>query len=79
MKPPLIVEWQKLSRAIADVQTALADAFPEWFNRLTNADTTIRRWADARRKYADRVELAWLAETRGEFGPWDSLFKQEDQ
>lgn len=73
MSKPFIVEAQKLSRAIADIQTALADALPAWFCRLTAGDVTLRGWAADRRAYADRVELAWWAAERGEYEAWRSL------
>lgn len=76
-KRPWIVEIQEFSRAIADVQIALADSMPEWFKRLTGADTTLREWALARRKYAEKVELAWWAAERGEFEPWNSVMRGE--
>ena len=74
MKKPLVVEAQSLSRAIADVQEALADALPAWIARITDADESLRRWALARRTYAQRIELAWWAAERGEWEPWDSIW-----
>lgn len=73
MRRPLVVEWQESSRAIADVQDALADALPHWYCRLTGADERLRQWAKARRLAADYIEDAWEANVRGEHEPWMRL------
>lgn len=70
----MVVQVQQTSRAIADLQDAIADALPQWVVRLTGADQILHQWAKDRREYAESVELAWWAHQRGEFEPWNRLF-----